>query len=111
MLGSTCRGLRAVCGEGEVWRLLLQRDFQGTQISASKSSDWYALLLSCFLESNTFPSRRLFLVPSLGTWHSLQQSKISIERHLMVLDAAYVESLVVYNHLKRLLSLGNTQTE
>ena len=40
MLGSTCKGLRAVCGEGEVWRLMLQRDFSGSQITASKTSDW-----------------------------------------------------------------------
>lgn len=50
MLGSTCKGLRAMTGEGEVWRLMLQRDFAGAQITASQSSDWSApeLLRHCF---------------------------------------------------------------
>lgn len=46
MLGSTCKSLRASCGEGEVWRLLLARDYAGTQVTATHSSNWkHAYLL------------------------------------------------------------------
>jgi hypothetical protein len=44
MLGSTCKSMRASCSEGEVWRLLLSRDYAGAQITATHSSDWYPAL-------------------------------------------------------------------
>ncbi|KAK9828625.1 hypothetical protein WJX72_001162 [[Myrmecia] bisecta] len=45
-LSCTCRGLRAAGEDGEVWRVLLQRAFPASRLSASRLADWkHAFLL------------------------------------------------------------------
>lgn len=68
-LGATCRGLRAACGDGEVWHALLHRAFPASALRCCALADYrvaYELEasgavpeLSCFFSRASFETEVL----------------------------------------------------
>ena len=73
-LGGCCRGLRAACEDGELWRSVLGRCYPGHRLVASSLTDWkHAFLLQARGPAERSPCLDCILHPYAGRPQLLQR--------------------------------------